>query len=484
MQKSSTVLSPLILWFRQDLRLDDNPALAAAVTTGRPIVPVYILDDEGEGGWPAGGASKWWLHFALKDLDDQLNSFGTSLVLGQGDSFEVLQYCLQKTGANSVYWNRRYEPTAIARDQSIKSAFREQGLEVESFNAGLLHEPHTVLKKDRTPYKVFTPFWKCCLTKPKAPLADVKLDSASFFEELPKSVDIEDLELLPKEDWGAGFYDAWDPTRAGARRLLERCLKEKLAGYDVGRDQMGEEGTSKLSPYLHFGQIGPREIWHAIAAASNRKNNHVRRYLAEIGWREFSYYLLYHFPHVADSPLRPEFEEFPWEPDTALLKAWQLGQTGFPIVDAGMRQLWHTGWMHNRARMICASLLVKHLLQPWQDGARWFWDTLVDADLASNSQGWQWTAGCGADASPYFRVFNPILQGQKFDSAGDYVRRWVPELGKLPTHRIHSPWEADASELAEAGLTLGEDYPFPIIDHVAGRARALKAYGLFKVSST
>ena len=483
MQASSTEGCPVILWFRQDLRLADNPALAAAIETGNPILPVFILDETGEGKWPLGGASKWWLHHALEDLGAQLNTFGAPLTLGQGDSLEVLQQWVEEIGAGSVYWNRRYEPAAINRDQKIKTELRATGLDVQSFNASLLHEPHTTLKKDGSPYKVFTPYWKFCLTKAKAPVVKVDLKKALFYPAVSQSDRLEDWQLLPDIEWDFGFYEAWNPTRQGAEQLLRICLRKKIDDYDVGRDQMGVDGTSKLSPFLHFGQIGPREIWQAIASTADPKERNVSRYLAEIGWREFSYYLLYHFPHLPEEPLRPEFEDFPWQQDAELLRAWQRGQTGFPIVDAGMRQLWHTGWMHNRARMICASLLVKHLLQPWQEGARWFWDTLVDADLASNTQGWQWTAGCGADASPYFRVFNPILQGQKFDPKGDYVRRWVPELSKLPTHRIHSPWEADALELAEAEVTQGVDYPFPIVDHAEGRKRALKAYELFKVAT-
>lgn len=481
-QATTTETGPAIVWFRQDLRLADNPALAEAIQSGRPILPVYILDEEGDGSWSMGGATRWWLHHALTDLHAQLETEGLRLLLRRGSSLEVLVRLVKETGARSVYWNRKYEPDSITRDQSIKAELQEMGLDVKSFNASLLHEPHTALKKDGTPYKVFTPYWKFCLTKDKASVVKVDFKQAASLAPMPESDALDSWELLPKISWDSGFYEAWEPTRKGAVALLKACLKQKLSHYNVGRDQMGEDGTSKLSPYLHFGQLGPREVWQAVTDVADPQDRNVYRYLAEIGWREFSYYLLYHFPHLPEKPLRPEFEDFPWQTDAKFLHAWQRGQTGFPIVDAGMRQLWATGWMHNRARMICASLLVKHLLQPWQEGARWFWDTLVDADLASNTQGWQWTAGCGADASPYFRVFNPILQGQKFDTDGTYVRRWVPELSKLPTAKIHSPWDADALELAEAGVTLGKDYPFPIVEHGAGRARALKAYELFKVS--
>jgi deoxyribodipyrimidine photo-lyase len=482
MHESSTLLKPVLLWFRLDLRVEDNPALQAAIESGRPIVPVYILDVAGETEWSMGGASYWWLHHALKDLDKQLRELGASLILRRGDSKAELQTLLHETGATSVYWNRRYEPQIIERDKEIKQQLLTAGFEVQSFNGSLLHEPHTVSKKDGTPYKVFTPYWKYCLSLKKPIPVKADLKTASFFKDKIASEGLDSWELLPTIGWDEQFYQEWDPTVVGAKRLLRDCVKSKVSRYECGRDLLGEDGTSKLSPYLHFGQLSPRQIWQAIEASADSHGQGARRYLAEIGWREFSYYLLYHFPHTPLEPMRPEYQDFPWDRDEKLLTAWQKGETGFPVVDAGMRQLWKTGWMHNRARMITASFLVKHLLQPWQDGARWFWDTLVDADLASNTQGWQWTAGCGADASPYFRIFNPILQGEKFDPEGDYVRRWVPELEKLPNRLIHKPWEADALELAEAGLVLGKVYPFPVIEHSAGRARALKAYELFKVS--
>ena len=482
MQNASHSTAPIILWFRQDLRLQDNPALQAALQTGRSLVVVYIYDLESEAPWRPGGATRWWLHHALEDLNRQLEALGGRLILREGDTLETLQGLIKETGAESVYWNRRYEPIIIERDTDIKHALIDDGYEVKSFNSALLHEPHTITKKDGTPFKVFTPYWKHCLKQPKDLPIKVTLKNVSFHEPVPQSVSIGSLGLLPKISWDEDFYKDWDPTTQGANKLLKACVTSKVKGYERGRDILGEDGTSRLSPYLHFGQLGPRQIWKAIRD-SGEDGKGVNRYLAEIGWREFSYALMYYFPHTSLEPLRPEFSDFPWEKDEKLLKAWQSGQTGFPVVDAGMRQLWKTGWMHNRARMITASFLVKHLLQPWQDGARWFWDNLVDADLASNSQGWQWTAGCGADASPYFRVFNPILQGGKFDPQGDYVRRWVPEIARLPDDVIHTPWEADAFALAEAGVVLGKDYPYPVIEHAAGRARALKAYGLFKATT-
>ena len=470
----------LVVWFRQDLRLQDNEALQAAVDSGRTLIPVYILDKSGERDWKLGGASRWWLHHALNDLDQQLNAFGGSLVLRRGKALEVLIQVLDELNASAVYWNRRYEPHAIERDSEVKSALRQRGVTVQSFNSSLLHEPHTIQKKDGTPFKVFTPFWKHCLKQPKEPPVEVQLNEASFYTGRSVSDSLNAWKLLPNLSWDKEFYESWDPSQTGARDLLGQFIAQKMEGYDQGRDQLGLDGTSRLSPYLHFGQIGPRQIWETAAHGAGEGT---RRFIAEIGWREFSYHLLYHFPHTPTEPLRTEFEDFPWETDPDHLSKWQQGKTGYPVVDAAMRQLWQTGWMHNRARMIVASLLVKHLLQPWQEGARWFWDTLVDADLASNTQGWQWTAGCGADASPYFRVFNPILQGEKFDPQGHYVRRWIPELSGLPNEVIHKPWEADSKQLADAGVTLGSDYPHPIIAHGAGRARALKAYELFKASN-
>ncbi len=482
MQDISQSSAPILLWFRQDLRLKDNSALQAAIETGRPLTAVYIHDPDSEAEWSPGGATQWWLHHALVDLNQQLEDLGGQLLIRRGDSLQCIQRLIKELAAESVYWNRRYEPIIRGRDAVIKKRLREDGIEVKSFNSALIHEPHTISKKDGTPFKVFTPYWKHCLKQTKDAPVRVELKKAVFLKSAPHSESISSLALLPSISWDEQFYKTWDPTAKGAARLLKTCVSSKLAGYERGRDILDEDATSRLSPYLHFGQIGPRQIWEAVKAKDNGEKG-TYRYLAEIGWREFSYALMYHFPHTSTEPLRPEFADFPWESDKQLMTAWQTGQTGFPVVDAGMRQLWKMGWMHNRARMITASFLVKHLLQPWQDGARWFWDTLVDADLASNTQGWQWTAGCGADASPYFRVFNPILQGEKFDPNGDYVRRWVPELTGLPNNLIHTPWEADAFALADAGIVLGRDYPFPVIEHAAGRARALKAYGLFKATT-
>lgn len=463
-----------ILWFRRDLRLEDNPALAAAMGRGT-VLPIYINDATEEYPWSAGGASRWWLHHALKDLDASLQPFGGRLQFYRGNPLEVLRQLIRVHSAKAVYWNRQYEPYRIEQDSAIKASLREDGVEVKSFNAGLLFEPWEIASLSGDPYKVFTPFSKAVLKQGLPSPVAVPLEQAEWApgEETPQAATLEDLKLLPRISWDSGFYEKWEPTRAGALKNLKRFLTEAITGYADGRNFPDEQGTSELSPYLAFGQIGPREIAARVETERDKKGGQV--YFSEILWREFAYHVLFHFPHTTDQPLQAKYADFPWEESPDDLKKWQQGQTGYPIVDAGMRQLWATGWMHNRVRMIVASLLVKHLLLPWQEGARWFWDTLVDADLASNSLGWQWAGGCGADAAPYFRIFNPIIQGKKFDTEGHYVRRWVPELGKVPAQCIHSPWEASEIQLKAWGVTLGETYPRPIIEHREGRDRALKA---------
>jgi len=475
--------SPVILWFRQDLRLRDNAALQAALATGGPILPVYILDDEGEGRWRPGGASRWWLHHSLAALDASLRGCGSQLVLARGESLAVLRGLVKATGAGAVYWNRRYEPAAIARDKRVKAELTASGSEAESFNSALLFEPHTIANKQGGPFQVFTPYWRHCLAQ--LVLAEIAFNAKRFPApaKWPRSLEIEELALLPKLNWAAGFAGAWEPGEAGARKRLKQFLSHKAADYDEGRDRPNEDATSSLSPHLHFGEIGPRQIWAAARAVSKDSgvfpaNGGVQRFLTEIGWREFAHHLLYHFQDTPNQPLRVKFERFPWadDPGGVKLRAWQRGQTGYPIVDAGMRQLWQTGWMHNRVRMVVASFLVKHLRLSWTHGAAWFWDTLVDADLASNTLGWQWSAGCGADAAPYFRIFAPVTQGEKFDPEGGYVRHWVPELAAMPAKFIHRPWEAPTEVLAKAGVRLGENYPSPIVDHAKARAAALAAF--------
>jgi len=477
------VSAPVIVWFRQDLRLQDNPALQAAAAGGGPIIPVYILDDAGEGRWPAGGAARWWLHHALAALDASLRALGSRLVLARGPALAVLQQLQRATGATTICWNRRYEPAVIARDKAIKAHFTAAGVEVRSFNAALLFEPHAVANKQGKPFQVFTPFWRHCLTLPVA--APVRLTARQLPApaKWPASLELPAFDLRPRLGWADGFAAHWQPGEAGAQRRLQAFVAEAVDAYAERRNAPDVDGTSRLSPWLHTGEIGPRQIWAALQARAKATgvfpaSNGERVFLSEVGWREFAHHLLYHFPHTPEQPLREEFARFPWADDPKGMRrqAWQRGLTGYPIVDAGMRQLWQTGWMHNRVRMIVASFLVKHLRLPWTQGAAWFWGTLVDADLANNTLGWQWTAGCGADAAPYFRIFAPVLQGEKFDAAGDYVRTWVPELARMPAKFIHRPWEAPAEVLAAAGVRLGGNYPRPIVDHGAARNAALAAF--------
>jgi deoxyribodipyrimidine photo-lyase len=474
-------MTSTLVWFRQDLRLQDNPALATALARGGPVVPVFIWDEAGEGDWPPGGASRWWLHHSLTALDESLRGRGLRLVVRKGDTAEELGRLIRECSAAAVHWNRRHEPAVIARDTALKARFSEAGVEARGFNTALLFEPHVVKNKSGGPFQVFTPFWRHCLTLPVEVPAKLPAGNWPAPKSWPASRSLAELELLPRISWDTGLAQTWQPGETGAAARLRKFVAAALDAYADQRNRPDVEGTSALSPHLHFGEIGPRQVWAAVAATARGSgvfppSRGAQVFLSEVGWREFAHHLLFHFPHTPAQPLREEFTRFPWRKDAAQLRAWQRGRTGYPIVDAGMRQLWHTGWMHNRVRMIVASFLVKHLRIPWQEGAAWFWDTLVDADLASNTLGWQWTAGCGADAAPYFRVFNPVLQGEKFDAAGEYVRRWVPELARLPARWVHRPWEAPADELKAAGIRLGQDYPVPMVDHAAARAAALAAF--------
>ena len=478
-------VSPSIIWFRLDLRLADNPALQAAIKRGGAIIPVFIHAPDEEAPWQPGAASRWWLHQSLHALDADLRAAKSKLVIRQGPSLATLRDLVAETAAGAVFWNRRYEPAAIARDAAVKEALLAQSLEAESFNSALLNEPWTIQNQSGNPFQVFTPFWRHCLTKsaPAEPLPGPRRIPAP--NRWPKSLTVEALELEPKIKWAEGMRTAWQPGATGAHAQLKHFLEEALLNYAEDRNRPDHVGTSRLSPHLHFGEITPRQIWHAVRRQAGAK--HIPettwrgwQFLTEIGWREFAHHLLYHFPHTPAEPLRTGFKMFRWSKDAAFLKAWQKGRTGYPIVDAGMRELWTTGWMHNRVRMIVASFLVKDLLLSWTEGARWFWDTLVDADLAQNTLGWQWIAGCGADAAPYFRVFNPANQGEKFDPCGDYVRRWCPELVKLPAKWIHRPDEVPSEMLRVAGVQLGKNYPHPIINHVLARKTALEAYARIK----
>ncbi|MEQ8208412.1 MAG: deoxyribodipyrimidine photo-lyase [Lacipirellulaceae bacterium] len=472
-----------IVWFRQDLRIADHPALLKAAERG-VVLPVFIWAPDEEGDWPLGGASKWWLHHSLQSLNSQLEKLGSRLVIREGDSLKSLRDLIEQSGASAVYWSRRYEPAAIDRDQEVKSALKSDGIEVESFNGSLLYEPWEIETKSGDPYKVFTPFWKACRSQhtDHDPLeAPSELESPSSW---PKSMKLDDLGLLPKIDWDETFYDVWQVGAKAAEECLEEFISEgRLGDYKEDRNRLDIKGWSQLSPRLHFGEVSPRQVWASVKAAFNGAESLKKSsdtFLSEIGWREFAYHLLYYFPSTTNKPLREKFADFPWDEDAENLKRWQRGQTGYPVVDAAMRDLWATGFMPNRARMIVASFLTKHLRIPWQRGAEWFWDTLCDADLASNTLGWQWTAGCGADAAPYFRIFNPMTQGEKFDPQGDYVRKWVPEIADLPDKYLNKPWEAEDEVLEAAGVELGKDYPEPIVDHFEARDEALVAYNEIK----
>jgi deoxyribodipyrimidine photo-lyase len=469
--------APAIVWFRKDLRLADNPALQRAVESGAPVIPVFILEDGSDTIRTPGGAGRWWLHHSLERLGEALGEAGAPLVLRRGDAAKALATLIDETGAGSVYWSDSFDPATNARDDEIRAALTARGLTVESFNATLLFDPSAIRSKAGTPFKVFTPFWRTLASgpEPERPLpAPAKIKGAP---KNPSSAALSSLELLPtRPDWAGGICESWIPGEAAAAERLHDFLDEIVQDYRTGRDRPGRDGTSRLSPRLHWGEISPRQVWHAAKMRMDAGSEPaIEAFLREIGWREFTHGLLQTHPDLAAEPMDRRFTKLPWRRDDEGLKAWQRGLTGFPIVDAGMRQLWRTGWMHNRVRMITGSFLVKDLLVRWQAGEAWFWDTLVDADAANNSANWQWIAGCGADPSPFFRVFNPVLQGEKFDPDGAYVSRYVPELAKLPPKFIHHPWDAPDDVLAKAGVTLGKTYPHPIVDHAAARDRALEA---------
>ncbi len=471
--------APAIVWFRRDLRLADNPALCAAAEGGRPVLALYVLDDRPQAAWPPGGASRWWLSRNLAALRGDLRACGADLVIRRGDPGKIVPDLAGRIGAEAVHWNRCYEPASIQRDTAIKAALGEAGVACRSHNASLLFEPWTIATKAGGPYRVFTPFWRACLAAagPDRPLpAPEKLKPAAYSGE---ALPVEDLDLEPrKPDWSGSLAETWEPGPEGGQEALNRFLSDEVEAYDKNRDIPSIDGTSSLSPYLQVGALGPRQIWSAALAKGAKPDlsDGPGVFLKELIWREFSYHLLYHMPQLPEANLDTAFDAMPWRDDVKGLRLWQRGLTGYPIVDAGMRQLWATGWMHNRVRMVVASFLTKHLLIDWREGAAWFWDTLVDADLASNSASWQWVAGCGADAAPFFRIFNPVAQGEKFDATGDYVRRWVPELANLPDKLLHKPWTGDAAALKNAGVRLGETYPEPLVDHAAARKRALETW--------
>jgi deoxyribodipyrimidine photo-lyase len=463
--------SPVIVWFRRDLRVADNPALNEAASRGQTVIPVYILEEDAPR--PLGRTACWWLSHSLKALCRELSRLGSSLVLRRGRTVDVLLRLAEQSGARTVLWNRRFDPCEAASDSVVTSALVARGIQVESFNASLLFEPHEVRNRNGQPFQVFAPFWRACqsLPDPPRPLPPpVRLQGHGSMT----SDSLTEWNLLPRvSNWSSGICTAWTPGEDAAGARLADFLEEDLDQYLLRRDHPDQDATSRLSPHVAFGEIGPRQIWHAARTRGAAPNE---GFLRELGWREFCHHTLHHVPDLPTQPQRREFADFPWEFNEDQWNSFIGGRTGYPIVDAGMRALWETGWLHNRLRMIVASFLVKDLLIAWQRGAAWFWDTLVDADTASNAGGWQWVAGCGMESSPFFRIFNPVVQGEKFDPRGRYVRRWIPELGDLPDHYIHRPWEAPAETLAKAGVVLGHTYPSPIIEHHLARRRALLTY--------
>jgi deoxyribodipyrimidine photo-lyase len=439
---------------------------------------VFVWSPGDEGAFPPGAASRWWLHHSLAALGAALRARGSRLVIRAGSAARALVELARETGAERVCWSRRYEPAAVATERRVERALARAGVAARACSGALLFDPERIATRGGRPFQVFTPFWAACQAAPEpaAPLAAPRALRAPA--RWPRSERLESLALLPRVDWAAGLRATWHPGEAGAAARLAAFVRRGLGRYAGARDFPAGEAFSRLSPHLHFGEVSPRRVWHRVraAAAARGDANGAQAFLRELGWREFAHHLLFHFPHTARTPLRPEFARFPWARAPAHLRAWREGRTGVPLVDAGMRQLWRTGWLPNRARMVVASYLVKDLLVPWQAGARWFWDTLVDADLANNTLGWQWSAGSGADAAPYFRIFNPAAQGERFDPDGAYVRAFVPELARLPARFIHDPARAPADVLARAGVAIGETYPAPIVDHAWARRRALEAF--------
>ncbi|MES2607819.1 MAG: deoxyribodipyrimidine photo-lyase [Pseudomonadota bacterium] len=467
-----------VFWFRQDLRLSDNPGLTEASKDGS-VLPIYLLDDESPAEFKMGSASRWWLHHSLNNLNQSLDG---KLNVYVGSAKEVLLNIIKTNNVRAVYWNRCYEPWRIHDDAEIKAELTSLGIECKTFNGSLLWEPWEVTKKDNTPYKVYTPYFRNGCSQAKSPRIPLpKPENIKLIKD-GKSQTINDLNLLPTIPWDKKMEPCWEIGESAAQKKLEAFLDDGLPGYKENRNYPAKPNVSRLSPHLHFGEISPNQVWYSAQAHGliQGVENDLDCFLSELGWREFSYYLLYHFPELPRKNFQSKFDHFPWQYNIDLLKAWQHGQTGYPIVDAGMRQLWQTGYMHNRLRMIVASFLVKNLLLNWHHGEDWFWDCLVDADLANNSASWQWVAGSGADAAPYFRIFNPVLQGEKFDPNGAYTRHFVPELKNIPNKYLFSPWKAPEHVLKASGVTLGTTYPKPIIDLEKSRNRALEAFKMCK----
>lgn len=467
---------PSLVLFRRDLRLSDNPALDAAAAAGN-VLPVFIFDENDPHFY--GAAQRWALHHSLEALARAVRQAGGRLILRRGQMASALRQLASEVDARSVFWSRRYAPAQVEADTTLKAELAASGLRVVSVNGTLLREPWEVRTADGGPFQVFSAFHRALLRLGPARAEATGVVRFADSEGLA-SDDLSTWGLLPAApNWAEEFGRQTTPGEAGARRRLSEFLDTAAGAYADRRDLPAADGTSGLSPHLALGEISIAEIWRAVTArveAGDIPAKQGEKFLSELAWREFAYHLLFLMPDISAEPMRGAFRNFPYAPAPDAISAWRRGATGYPIVDAGMRQLWRTGWMHNRARMIAASFLTKHCLVPWQVGARWFLDTLVDADIANNSAGWQWVAGAGADAAPYFRIFNPTAQGEKFDPEGAYVRRYVPELARLPDAYVHRPWEAPAHTLRAAGVTLGGTYPRPIVDHAAARARALAAY--------
>ena len=464
-----------IHWFRQDLRVSDNPALTLA-SKHKKILPIYILDDENAEEFKMGAASRWWLFHSLSILK---KSLGDNLSIYKGNPHNIIEDITNRFNISSIYWNRCYEPWRTYRDTKLKDHFKTKGINVESCNGSLLWEPWTIKKNDGTPYKVFTPFYrKGCLQsqEPRKPIP--KPINANFFLDRDCSISLEKLELLSNIKWYKKLDSHWEIGEVGANKRLKYFLKEGIEHYKDGRNLPEKPYVSRLSPHLHFGEISPNQLWYAVQKFAKNKN--IDHFCSELGWREFSHNLLYYNPQLPTKNLQSKFNNFPWSTEKLHLKAWKDGQTGIPMVDAGMRQLWQTGYMHNRLRMIVGSFLVKNLLIHWSHGERWFWETLLDADLANNSASWQWIAGCGSDAAPYFRIFNPVIQGQKFDSQGNYVRLFVPEIASLPNKYLFNPWTTPKKILEECRIELGKNYPKPVVDLNKSRDMALLAFKSLK----
>lgn len=478
--------TPIVVWFREDLRLSDNPAFRKAASADRPLLCVFVLDDESEGIRAFGDAARWWLHGSLEALEKALSDRGVGLHIFRGSAIALVPRIATECRASAVFWNRRYGAAERHVDEAVKRSMLAYGKHCESFNGHLIHEPWTVKNSGGGPYRVFSAFWRAAqrLVSPPQPRPSPRqLKPAKLPAELSRfSISLDDLRLEPfQPDWASGLRQTWQRGEIGAQRTLREFLHDRFHSYAGARDRPDVPATSHLSPYLRFGNISVREVWHAAHAAAAASSdlgaaNNLEKLLSELGWREFSYHLLYNNPDLAWRNFDTRFDEMSWRSDPRALVAWQKGRTGYPLVDAGMRELWATGWMHNRVRMVVASFLTKHLLVDWREGERWFWDTLVDADPASNPASWQWVAGCGADAAPYFRIFNPVLQGERFDPEGQYVKRWVPELSKLPSSVVHKPWKASPAQLTAAQVRLGENYPQRIVEHDFARRRALDSF--------